>query len=453
MDAAQIAQLVTAAVAAAMQDQAVLTAIRGQGQPARPVAPFAVTPAGTGNNAWDFTSGTGLKIFIAATAPFTPQYDGTEIKLRDFLRKIWHRAEAFGWTTILLITDEEGTPRNITQEYGCLTVAGVKNHAITYLRQDNREHQASACLRQLIIGSITSKLADKLINRKANYTVNAAAATQPGQAAPPPINKEDGACMLYDIIKIVSVETKATVALIMKRLANLEIIMEECKSDIAAFNDRVDDLVNQLTARNVAVPSMLNPLFDGYNNCADKTFATYIARKQEAYEDGTIDLEYATLMSTALEKYKVLKDRKVWLKKTDEELEILTLKAEMSRLKTPSTTKGAPKGATDGKKSEKASDYAEKNAWKLVPPKQGETQHKTVNGKKYIYCPYHHTTKWVLEVNNKGIVHKTGCEKMKEALAAAKDKPKEEDASAAALANAIEDVGTDTLLPVVDEEL
>ncbi|CAB9503016.1 unknown protein [Seminavis robusta] len=76
-----------------------------------------------------------------------------------------------------------------------------------------------------------------------------------------------------------------------------------------------------------------------------------------------------------------------------------------------------------------------------------------MNGKKYIYCPYHHTTKWVLEVNNKGVVHKTGCEKMKEALAAAKatDKPSgatEPDPAAVALANAIEDVGTDTLLPV-----
>ncbi|CAB9519746.1 hypothetical protein (Partial), partial [Seminavis robusta] len=285
MDAAQITQLVTAAVAAALQDQAVLTAIRGPAQPRPQAAAFAVTPAGTGNTAWDFTSGTGLKIFIAATSPFTPQYDGKEATLRDFLRKVRNRAEAFGWTGILMVIDADGTPRNITLEYGCLTLARVKEHAITYLRQDNREHQASACLRQLIIGSITSGLADKLASRKANFTVNTAAAAQVGQPAPAPVFKEDGTCMLFDIIRVVSVETKATVALIVKKLANLEVLMEECKSDIGIFNDKVDDLVNQLRARNIQVPSLINPLFDGYSNCADKTFTTYISRKQEAYED------------------------------------------------------------------------------------------------------------------------------------------------------------------------
>ncbi|CAB9529946.1 hypothetical protein SEMRO_2684_G334560.1 [Seminavis robusta] len=411
MDAAQITQLVTAAVAAALQDQAVLTAIRGPAQPGPPAAAFAVTPAGTGNAAWDFTSGTGLKIFIVATSPFTPQYDGKEATLRDFLRKVRNRAEAFGWTGILMVIDANGTPRNITLEYG----------------------------------------------RKANFTVNAAAAAQGGQPAPAPVFKEDGTCMLFDIIRVVSVETKATLALIVKKLANLEVLMEECKSDIGIFNDRVDDLVNQLRAHNIQVPSMINPLFDGYSNCAGKTFTTYISRKQEAYEDGTLEIEYPALMSTALEKYKVLKDRRMWLKKTDEELEILTLKAEMVKLKS-GPSKGTARAPTDGKKSDKPSDYAEKNAWKLIPPKEGESHSKTMNGKKYIYCPYHHTTKWVLEGNNKGVVHKTGCEKMKEALAMAKatDKPSgatEPDPAAAALANAIEDVRTDTLLPVVTEEL
>jgi hypothetical protein len=45
----------------------------------------------------------------------------------------------------------------------------------------------------------------------------------------------------------------------------------------------------------------------------------------------------------------------------------------------------------------------------LVSPKAGEPDFKTVNGRKYIYCPHHQITKWVLEVNQHGVTHRTGC--------------------------------------------
>ncbi|CAB9501684.1 unknown protein [Seminavis robusta] len=456
MEPAQVRALVEAAVAAALQNQNVIQAIRPP-QAVRPVIPFAVTPAGTGNDAWDFTSGTGLKIFMAATAPFHIIYDGKELNLRDFLRRVWHRAEAFGWTDILFVTDASGTARNITKEHGCLTIELVKAHALVYLRQANRRHQASACLRQLLIGSITSKLADRLTNKKESYTINAAPAAQIGQPAPAPIPTEDGTCMLFEIIKLVSVETKATVALISKRLANLEVVMEECKSNIDVFNDVVDDLISQLEARDVTVPDMLNPLFDGYSNCADANFVKYIATKRDAYYDGTLVITHSALMVSALEKYKIMKDMKLWLKKSDEELELITLKAELTKLKTAPKTAPTARSGGDGKGKSQKQKMDDKHAWKLVSPKEGEAQQKTVNGKKYIYCPYHQTTKWVLEINNKGVVHRTGCEKMKEALIAAKaakENPAapEQEAAAAAMANAIEDVGTDTLLPIVDDE-
>eukprot|EP00797_Seminavis_robusta_P029539 Sro59_g034100.1 n/a (263) ;mRNA; r:44125-44913 len=262
--------------------------------------------------------------------------------------------------------------------------------------------------------------------------------------------------MLYEIIRMVSVETKATVALITKRLANLEVVMEECKSDIGMFNDVVDELISQLQARNEPVPRMLNPLFDGYSNCADAEFTRYMAWKQVCYEDGTLEIGYTALMVSALEKYKILKDRKQWLKKTDQEMEIITLKAEVTRLKTSPATKSVASARTTGAATkDDKSKAADKHAWKLVGPTEGEPQQKTVNGKKYIYCPYHHTTKWVLEVNNKGIIHRTGCEKMKEALLAANEKKNaepEQDATAAALTNAIEDTGTN-VLPIEDEQL
>ncbi|CAB9508480.1 unknown protein [Seminavis robusta] len=454
MDAAQITAIVQAAVAAALQNQNVLDATRPQPQPAAAV-PFAVTPAGAGNNAWDFTSPTGLRIFMASITPFPVKYDGKEHLLRDFLRQIYQRAESYGWIGILLITDDNGTVRNITNQHGCLSKDNVTNHAITYLRQQGRLHQASVCLRKLIMASVTSKLADRLATRKVDYTVNAAAAAQGAAAAPPPIMKEDGTCMLYQLIKMVSVETITTVTIITKKLNNLEHIMEAAKSNIEVFNTMVDDLISQLQARSAQVPPMIGNLFDGYANCSDVAFAKYMESKRDSYEDGTLILpRHDNLMMIALEKYKIMQDRKVWLKKSEEQMEIMTLKAEVTKLRGRTNAKPPPaKAAGEGKKTVQGKDD-DKYAWKLVAPKEGEPQQKTVNGKKYIYCPYHQTTKWVLEVNNKGVVHRTGCEKMKEALTSNKAiEADDQDAEAAALANAIEDAGSNTLLPIPVEEL
>jgi hypothetical protein len=79
-------------------------------------------------------------------------------------------------------------------------------------------------------------------------------------------------------------------------------------------------------------------------------------------------------------------------------------------LKTPAKT------ADSKKDKDKKNDV--KFAWKLGPPKSGEPKTKKFNGRNYIYCPHHERTCWVLEINNEGIEHRTGCKKMAEAAIA-----------------------------------
>ncbi|CAB9523406.1 unknown protein [Seminavis robusta] len=435
MDAAAVRTLVQEAV------QAAIEATRVPPPPPR-VIPFAVTPAGAGNTAWDFTSSTGLKIFVASTAPFSKPYDGEEADLRDFLRKILHRAETYGWTQIFFIADGAGVIRNLTKEHGCLELTNVQAAAVTNLRGTGRPHQASECLRQLIIGSVTASIADKLYHRRANYTINAAAAAVDGNPPPAPIMKEDGTCMLYELTTLVSVETRATVAIITKKLSNLDMIMEEKKSNVEAFNAAVNDLVAALHARAATVPPMVTALFDGYSMCQDSIFVKYIARKQEEYEDGTINMTPERLMSLVLEKYKILVSKKAWMKKTEEEMEIMVLKAEISQLrKKPSASGSAqPKKATTPRQGKDDDKYA----WKQVAPKDGEPHDKTVNGKEYIYCPHHETTKWVLKVNNKGIEHRTGYSKLKDSSTSGSSGTGSDGSMAAALANATEEIGSNT---------
>ncbi|CAB9515892.1 hypothetical protein SEMRO_745_G196340.1 [Seminavis robusta] len=215
MDPAAVHTLVQEAV------QAAIEATRIPPPPPR-VIPFAVTPAGAGDAAWDFTSSTGLKIFVASIAPFAGLYDGNESELRDVLRKILQRAQTYGWMQIFFIANDAGVVRNLATEHGCLTLATIQTAAITNLRGTGRPHQATECLRQLIIGSVSAAIADKLYHHRANYTVNAAAAAGEGEAVPAPTMKEDGTCMLYELTTLVSVETRAMVAIILKKLANLD---------------------------------------------------------------------------------------------------------------------------------------------------------------------------------------------------------------------------------------
>jgi len=142
-------------------------------------------------------------------------------------------------------------------------------------------------------------------------------------------------------------------------------------------------------------------------------------------------LDDAQLMSLALERYKILHDdKKVWMEKSEDQLEILAMKAEINRLRqNPPTKKQAKEKVPAEKKNADA-----KWAWKLVAPKSGEPHEKAFEGKDYIYCPHHQTTKWVLKINRKGKVHSENCEARNDAGSSAAGSGREQ-----ALASVLED--------------
>jgi len=182
-------------------------------------------------------------------------------------------------------------------------------------------------------------------------------------------------------------------------------IMRSVKSNIQEFNAEVEKVVDALNARNAPIPELRTKLFTAYKSCGDTLFTMYFGRKEEEYEDGSNDLTSTQLMQLALEKFKVLTDKGEWMVKSEQELEFIALKA----WKLEQTGKKPQANRPARVESDPAKKKADKFAWKLVAPKAGEPDFKTVNGKKYIYCPHHQITKWVLEVNQHGVTHRTGC--------------------------------------------
>jgi hypothetical protein len=224
--------------------------------------------------------------------------------------------------------------------------------------------------------------------------------------------------MLLSLIQLVNVDTIAAVNIIMAELNDMRKLMEGVKSDVAAFNAKVEEWVDALNAREAPVPNLIPQLFLGYKACDDNDFTRYMKFKEDMYLNRSLNMTVEELMRSALERFKTIGAD--WGKKSEAELEFIAMQSELKQLQ-QNAIKKAPQKANEKEKrgtsdsNEKGNRNTGKFAWKGVAPKNGESHEKTVNGKVYIYCPHHGDTKWVLKTNLKGIDQKTGCRKMAEA--------------------------------------
>lgn len=412
----QLQQLVQAAVAAALAAQ--------QQQPGAPQAaapqapPFAVVPGGAQAQPWDFTSGDGLKLWTNATRPLISdsKWDGEQKHLYHFLDCIKERATSFGLMCILMIANASGQVCNLLTQYGTLTLANVTANADSYRAadagMDGKRRQCASILAKLIKASISAELDGRLVQHAQQYTVNSA---PPGQDAVP---EENGALMLFTLIGLVTVETRTTIANITRKLNNLTDLMIKCKSNITDFNTQVSQYILDLEARRATVPDLVPTLFDAYKSVDDGAFRAYIVRKEESYEDGSLNLDYNVLMRTALEKYKTLIEKGQWLKSHQDDLQFIAMVAAATK-QVLSQKPAARAARTRAPRNQSTTSSGQGQrapnrnvgawAWKGVEPKEGEPHAKTVDGKEYIFCPHHGDTKWVLKVNRQGIEHATGC--------------------------------------------
>jgi len=196
---------------------------------------YAEVPGGKGGDSdtWNFSTGDGLKLFLHSTKGLELKYDGKQEGLANFLRKIKRRGETFGWSAVFSIPDKVPENRHLCVEYGTLTATDVDTEVRTYCFQDeNRRKQGSTVLAKLLTESITDDLLMELLQKEEKFSItNVTNRTK---------DHESGPVMLFELINIIEVETRVTVANITKQLNNLDSLMEEEKdSDIKSFNIKV----------------------------------------------------------------------------------------------------------------------------------------------------------------------------------------------------------------------
>jgi hypothetical protein len=141
-----------------------------------------------------------------------------------------------------------------------------------------------------------------------------------------------GVTYLKLLIQKAEVDTRATAAHIRRNLNQLNILMaKEAKHNIIKFNQHINEQLSILSSRGESSNNSIINLFTGYLACSDKKFIEYIEKCQNEYKEG-VDISYQLLMTKAEKKYqsRILNDD--WNSLSQEQEEIIALKAKVASL-------------------------------------------------------------------------------------------------------------------------
>jgi hypothetical protein len=351
---------------------------------------FSVAPALANNGVMDLTTSAGIKLYKSATAPLKNDFDLSQDKLNVLLGELQLRSEEANWSPNWLIPTGVAPHVirvNLLAQHGRVTLSEVQAFARTFAGLQVRLHQNSNQIKVCLLASLTVTAQTKIRLEHAKYTVNGII---------------DGACLLKVILQASHLDTRGTASIIRVKLSRLDKLAMEVGYDVEAFVTEVKRLHEMLLARGEDTSDMLNNLFTGFRAFKDKTFTTYIASKEERYDEGE-PLNAETLMDAASNRYKKLKELDLWEAPTEDQKKILALTAQLvgQEKQLQGFSAQMIKGAADKEKA--AASQSERGArnsnnaitpyvkpkWMLVPPEPGAAETIKKGDHTYHWCPKH----------------------------------------------------------------
>ena len=369
---------------------------------------FALAPALANAGVLNYANANDRKLYFKGVQPLLEdKFDLSADTLQTFLLQVDDRVTENGWDAIISIpngqNDAAGNPILIilTTDYGRITLDQIDAHVQTYHNAPNRDCQNSFMLYNCLMSSLTNEA-------QATVRLDTSQFTRDGVGV--------GALLLKTIINRSYVDTRATTMQIRDNLAALDTYMPQVDSNIDQFNNYVKVQIQGLTARGEESLDLLSNLFKGYAAASDREFTDFIKRKKDEYEEGDLNLTPTSLMDKASNKYNALVTAQRWNKPSEEQEEIIALKAEIStirtRLRRPATSK------------EKDDKGPTKPVWlkKNEPPEHdtGKTS-KSWNGRTYYWCKFHE--RWSVNAKHTtDTCEQRGMQKPK----VKKDKPRED---------------------------
>ena len=395
------------------QNQQLVQQLQAQPPPQAPVPPapapvYALSPALVDpDDALDYKTAEGKKIWKASTEPLTLKFDVEQKQVTSFKEQLIDRAEVAGWNqgqgNIMLIPDENGVNRHLIKEYGRLTRAHIEEYVRTYstapagqpvpvTRRYQNDFQFYHCL--------TASLSDagqlKVLAERHSYMIN---------------DRPSGSLFFKLLMQQAIVDTRATASHYRENLSNLDSYIGTVDSNIRLFNHYVKINRDGLISREESIDDLMVNLFKGYLHASDREFVTYMKTKKDQYDEGA-DITAKQLMQLALNKYETLVTEGNWKARTPEQDQLLALTAQFDKIhdenlrlsKALKTDKNPNPKGDNKKKSDKSKPKKKVNknkkrqqedmAWKKTPPRDGDPHTKQVNNKTWHWCPDHMAWGW-----------------------------------------------------------
>ena len=365
---------------------------------------FADTPQTlNSDDLLDYSSKTGISTYnqgckaledkaIAGGFGMTP--DQTVIFVEAFSR----RAISMGWTQgtqqITKFTSKSGTVMDLIKCYGQIDETTLKMECDVFcdsagVNFQKRATQNNTMMATCLSASLTADAAARLLTYRNEYTFNGV---------------EYGPVMYKTIMRLATIDNAATSQNLRDNLNNLATYAATVNGDINKIHGYFSVNMTQLQHHGASFDDPIGALFEAYLVVPCYHFKQYIRRQHEDYLDGQFSssFTYEVLLQRAMSKYDYLRTKGMWGAKSPEDEKIVAMSAAMldlkSKLKLDDKLAAINKGGGKGKGGKKAKNkkntsnkVAQKKdeAWKKVPPKDGEKKTKEVGKYTYHWCEHH----------------------------------------------------------------
>ena len=141
----------------ALVDAAVAAALAGMAAPVAAAVPvvYARNPAHASTGLLNYKSSEGMKIYHAATAAMSIKYSGKAVDMHIFLKSVKARGDTYGWENIFAVPTEGGN-KNLTDQYGLISLEEIRAHARIYENARDRNAQNSSQMYEFLLASLTA---------------------------------------------------------------------------------------------------------------------------------------------------------------------------------------------------------------------------------------------------------------------------------------------------------
>jgi len=302
-----------------------------------------------------------------------------------FVEALTCRATAMGWNAgsmqITTFTNLSGKNVDIIKEYGQIDEVIPKTACERFCKAGEAD---AMCRAKQNNGMFAACLGKSLTAYRNEYTFD-------GMEYAP---------LKYKIImRLATIDTVATTQVLRDNLNNLGVFAATVNCDINKINSEFDKNYTQLLARGANVDDLVGLLFEAYHVVGCYNFKTYIKRHYNEYLDGKlISFTHETLMTSAMCMYDWLRQKGQWGAKSPDDKKIVAMAAQIEALNLKGNLK-ADKSLedvlNDNKKTRNKKNRGDKTrdkedeAWKKIPPKDGDKKSKKMGKHTFHWCEHH----------------------------------------------------------------